>query len=82
MSNQTIHPIFRNEHLQTEKANDFAIFAQIVEAMADGHHRTNDGMQNILALAYQMNGAGRYRRQDFRKHFFEKPSETIRRSES
>ena len=62
-----IIPFFRKEHLQTEKANDFALFARVVEAMADGQHRTDAGVRKVLTWAYQMNGGGRYRRQDLQK---------------
>ena len=62
-----IIPFFRKNLLQTEKANDFATFAKIVEAMAEGSHRNESGVRGILELAYQMNGGGRYRRQDLRK---------------
>ena len=56
-----IIPFFRRYPLHTEKANDFNIFAGIVQRMTKGEHRTANGIRHIVNEAYKMNGAGRYR---------------------
>ncbi len=63
-----IIPFFRRYALATEKAKDFRLFAEVVERMDKGEHRTPDGMRRIVDRAYAMNGAGRYR---------QRPRETI-----
>ena len=57
-----IIPFFEKWTLQTEKRNDFRIFAEIVRLMAFGNHRTKQGLKRIIDLAYTMNGRGRYRK--------------------
>ncbi len=57
-----ILPFFRKYRLQTEKWKDFDRFAKIVRMMTKGHHRKKSGVKRIVALAYQMNGGGRYRK--------------------
>ena len=57
-----IIPFFEKYPLQTEKANDFRLFARIVRMMSGNRHLTPSGVKKIISLAYQMNGAGRYRR--------------------
>ena len=74
---QRIIPFFRKYELYTEKAHDFETFARIVEMMANGAHRTNNGCRQIMNLAYTMNGSGRYRRNIHEISIVE-PSETIR----
>ncbi len=59
---ETIIPFFERYPLKTEKAKDFQLFARIVRMMVDNNHRTKVGVKNIITLAYQMNGSGRYRR--------------------
>ncbi len=63
-----IIPFFRRYALCTEKAKDFGLFAEVVERMVKGEHRTAEGMKHIVDIAYAMNGAGRYR---------QRPRETI-----
>jgi hypothetical protein len=58
-----IIPFFETHPLQTEKQKDFESFAEIVRRMSNGLHRDKDHLPEILDLAYQMNGQGRYRRQ-------------------
>ena len=70
-----IIPFFQKFPLQTEKANDFRLFAQVVELMKKGEHRQEVGINSIIHLAYQMNGAGKYRRKNIMSV---KPSETTR----
>ncbi len=57
-----IIPFFKKYSLQTEKSQDFILFARIVEMMADNAHLNASGVRQIISLAYTMNGAGRYRR--------------------
>ena len=57
-----IIPFFQVYSLQTEKAKDFELFAEVVQMMARGHHRTAKGLKRIVDLAYKMNGSGRYRK--------------------
>jgi hypothetical protein len=64
-----IIPFFQRYELRTEKAKDFKLFALVVKLMTKNNHRTTAGMRRIVNLAYQMNGAGRYR---------QRPKETIR----
>lgn len=56
-----IIPFFEHYKLVTEKANDFNVFARVVRMIEKGTHREVKGMQEIVRLAYTMNGAGRYR---------------------
>ena len=57
-----IIPFFEQNHLQTEKKNDFDRFAIIVRMMNDGMHRQKSGLRKILKLAYEMNQGGTYRK--------------------
>ncbi len=59
---EKIIPFFERYPLKTEKANDFRLFARIVRMMINNNHRTDPGVKQIITLAYQMNGSGRYRR--------------------
>lgn len=59
---EKIIPFFRKHLLQTEKANDFSLFATIVEKMAKNHHLDKTGARMLLKMAYQMNQQGRYRK--------------------
>ena len=57
-----IIPFFERYHLQTEKNEDFRIFAKVVRLMSEGAHRNEEGWRTIVDLAYAMNGGGRYRK--------------------
>ena len=57
-----IIPFFKSHPLKTEKSFDFSWFEKVVRMMANDMHRTKAGMRRIIATAYRMNGAGRYRR--------------------
>ena len=57
-----IIPFFEKHPLQTEKKNDFQLFAEIVRKMMKGEHRDLDTLSKMLTLAYNMNGEGKYRR--------------------
>lgn len=56
-----IIPFFRKYNLQSVKRESFIIFAEIVEMMGRGLHRTREGVEKIIHLAYQMNVDGKYR---------------------
>ena len=56
-----IIPFFRQYKLQTEKAKDFDLFDKIVGLISEGKHRNHSDINQIIDLAYRMNGAGRYR---------------------
>jgi hypothetical protein len=57
-----IIPFFRRFPLKTEKGKDFKLFSKVVAMMAARKHATKSGMKRMVALAYQMNGSGRYRK--------------------
>lgn len=59
---EKIIPFFQSHQLRTEKADDFRKFADVVEMMMEGKHRTSTGLKRIITLAYTMNGSGRYRK--------------------
>ena len=63
---EKIIPFFKEYPLQTEKHNDFQLFARIVRMMCGGSHRKPSGVKKIISLAYKMNGAGRYRRKPYK----------------
>ena len=71
-------PFFEYNPLYTTKRNDYMLFAQITKMIINGHHRTIEGMIDIIELAYQMNGAGK-RRQRSKEELIQilKSSETI-----
>ena len=64
-----IIPHFKSYPLQTSKALDFDRFVEICALMRANQHRSREGMEAILTLAYQMNnlGARRYKKSDFLK---------------
>ena len=61
-----IIPFFRSHPLQTEKRKDFNLFVRVVKRMSQNRHLTRTGIQEIIGIAYQMNGSGRYRRRPAR----------------
>ncbi len=54
-------PFFETYPLMSSKHRDFERFAEIVRAMEHGRHRTKAGLQELVSIAYRMNGNGRYR---------------------
>lgn len=56
-----IIPFFRRYSLHSVKRNSFDIFATVVEQMAEGRHKTKNGLLHLIDLAYQMNLDGKYR---------------------
>ncbi len=59
---QKIIPFFRSYPLRSQKKQDFEIFAEIVEAMNNRYHHSNEGFQLLVAKAFQMNSGGKYRK--------------------
>jgi hypothetical protein len=55
-------PFFEAQPLLSSKEAEFVVFAQIVRAMDQGLHLTEDGFRMLAGLAISMNGGGRYRR--------------------
>ena len=73
-------PFFRKYPLRTTKRADFERFAQIVEMMEAGIHRTLKGLREILRIAFTMNQAGIRRRLSVKDILASlEPSETVRR---
>jgi LAGLIDADG DNA endonuclease family protein len=62
---EKVIPFFEAHPILSEKQLEFETFAAIVRAMALAEHSTEEGFQRLLRLAVQMNGGGRYRRQDW-----------------
>ena len=59
---ERVVPFFEAQPLLSSKQVDFLIFAQVVRAMSEKKHLTDEGFETLLGLALSMNGAGRYRR--------------------
>ena len=55
-----IIPFFEQHPLRV-KRSDFSTFSEIVRAMREGEHLTEDGFGRIAALAYGMNARGKQR---------------------
>jgi hypothetical protein len=76
-------PFFERSPLLSSKQEDFEKFAQIVRAMARGHHRTTSGFQELLQVALSMNGNGRFRKVGWQELIgHPESSETARRTEA
>jgi LAGLIDADG endonuclease len=75
-------PFFERSPLLSSKHEDFAKWAAIVRAMADGRHRTSSGFSELLEEALSMNGAGRFRSVRWKDVIGSRPesSETVRRT--
>ncbi len=50
-----IIPFFRQNPLRTAKNNDFELFVSVLELMEQGRHLRADGLQEIAAIASQIN---------------------------
>ncbi len=59
---ERVIPFFVRNPILSEKRWSFEIFATIVSAMAAGQHQTRPGFEELVQLAFSMNGEGRYRR--------------------
>ena len=55
---KNIIPFFEKHPLKTRKRVDFIKFREIVNLMSRGDHLTVDGVENIRAIAEQMNRKG------------------------
>ena len=74
-------PFFKRYELGTTKRADFERFAQIVEMMEDGRHLNQEGLREILRIAFQMNQGGIRRRMSLDDILASlEPSETVRRT--
>ncbi len=62
---ERVIPFFEQHPLLSEKQREFETFAAIVRAMERGDHLEEDGFHRLLQEATQMNGGGRYRREDW-----------------
>jgi LAGLIDADG DNA endonuclease family protein len=67
-----IVPFFRSNPLRTAKRESFEVFANVLEMMGQGLHRTTDGLVQIAHQAQQIN------RQ--KKPLFLESSETVRQA--
>ena len=52
---ETIIPFFEQHPLRTAKRHDFAKFVECVELVAGGHHRTREGLLEIVRIVETMN---------------------------
>ncbi len=78
---EAVIPFFRRNPLLSEKRISFDLFEEIVSAMAAGAHHTRQGFVDLVHLAYQMNGHGRYRKWRIEDVIANaEPSETARRT--
>jgi intein-encoded DNA endonuclease-like protein len=62
---EKIIPHFNQFPLQTSKRLDFERFKEICQLMIGKRHRTLDGLQSIIATAYQMNNFGARRQEKY-----------------
>ena len=74
-----IIPFFDRYPLVSRKHEDFLKFRDVVLAMQQGLHRTDDGFRRIVELAFSMNQRGKQRRYRLEEVLAE-PSETVRRA--
>lgn len=56
---EKVIPHFKSFPLISAKQKDFRIFAEICKKMKKQHHLKLKGLQEIVALAYKMNGSGK-----------------------
>ena len=59
---ERVIPFFERNPMLSAKQADFEKFASIVRELALGHHFTPAGFRRLLDVALSMNGAGRYRK--------------------
>ena len=59
---ERVIPFFIQNPLLSEKRWSCETFTTIVTAMTAGQHHTRTGFEELVNLAFSMNGAGRYRR--------------------
>ncbi len=74
-----IIPFFERHPLHSTKQEDFLKFREIVLAMERKEHRTEDGFEAIVRLAFSMNQQGKQRKYRL-EDILAEPSETVRRA--
>ncbi len=80
---ENVISFFETYPMISSKSEDFSKFACIVRCMADGKHLTRPGFEELFAIAFSMNGDGRYRKFSHEKIISDlESSETIRRTRS
>jgi hypothetical protein len=62
---EKVIPFFEGHPMLSEKQREFETFAGIVRAMQRGEHLEDDGFFRLLDRATQMNGGGRYRKENW-----------------
>ena len=72
-------PFFDGHPLRSTKQEDFLKFREIVLTMQSKGHRTPDGFESIVRLAFSMNQNGKQRKYEL-KDILAEPSETARRA--
>jgi hypothetical protein len=74
-------PFFNEFSLRTTKQYDYEKFSNIVHAMDKGHHRSVEGLIELLGIAFSMNNGGARRRYTLDSIVScLKPSETTRQT--
>ncbi len=58
----SVVPFLRRYMRFSARVADYEIFAQAVEMVSDGLHRTREGIVELVRLAYTINGQGKNRR--------------------
>ena len=59
---ERVIPFFDRNPLLSDKQRSYVAFRTIVKAMAAGRHLTRTGFNELVRLAFTMNGEGRYRK--------------------
>ncbi len=78
---EKVVPFFRRYRLRTTKQADFDRFAEVVSMMGSGKRRQEEGLREILTLAFSMNQGGVRRRKSLPTILAQlEPSETIRQT--
>ena len=62
---ERVVPFFETHPLISEKRFEFQSFAEIVRAMEKKEHCTREGFERLLVIATEMNGGGKYRKEDW-----------------
>ena len=55
---ENVIPFFQKHTFRTTKQNDFLLFSEICNLMAQGQHLNAQGLENIIHKAYAMNISG------------------------
>jgi hypothetical protein len=74
-------PFFERFSLRTAKQFDFLKFSQVVNGIAVGKHKSREGFEELLQIAFSMNCSGAYRKRSIKEILDSlEPSETVRRT--